>query len=242
MINFASKKTTSKPLASATTKTSTQAIKKTSVGDSAKIPSKWLIVGALAVFLGTSFIAIFINATVLEHGFHLEYSISHYVGLELWSAIFFTLGNIFVSIFMAYFLWKLGEAWKMPRLFYWLIVVLVVSLIGLSVCPSGFADMGDQISTVTWIHVLTSRLMFIAMMLIAAMIVVCRHANALAHIINVVYLIYAVVCIMGFMEEQTWFLDAVMVFETIYLAAFMTVMAACDDKHEKLADFHADEW
>ena len=47
-----------------------------------KFPTKWLIVGAIMVFLGTSFLAISMNSTVFGHGRHISESISHYVGLE----------------------------------------------------------------------------------------------------------------------------------------------------------------
>lgn len=202
------------------------------------LPSKWLIVGAMMVFVGTAFLGIAVNSVIFRHGFYTEWSISHYVGLEIWSAILFTLGNIFVTIFMGRYLWQLGEAWKMPRVFYWLIVVLVVTLLGLSFCPSGMFDEGDSTSIITWIHILTSRGMFIAMMLVAAMIVISRHANALAHLVNVLYLIYAVVCIVGFMTEAEWFMSNVMVFETLYIMAFMTALAFCDDRREKLSDLY----
>lgn len=206
----------------------------------AELPSKWLIVGALMVFLGTAFLGIVANSTMFRHGFNTAWSISHYVGLEIWSAIVFTLGNIFVTIFMGYYLWKLGLAWKMPRVFYWLIVVLAATLLGLSVCPSGMFDVGESISIITWVHILTSRGMFIAMMLIAAMIVICRHANRSAHLVNVIYLMYAVVCIVGFMTESPWFAQNVMLFETLYIVAFMTALAFCDDKRESLRDLYTE--
>lgn len=204
------------------------------------LPSKWLIVGAMMVFIGTAFLGIAINSTVFRYGFDISESISHYVGLEIWSAILFTLGNIFVTIFMGRYLWQLGLAWKMPRVFYWLIVTLAATLIALSVCPTGMFDVGDSISIISWVHILTSRAMFITMMLIAAMIVICRHANRSAHLVNVLYLIYAVVCIVGFMTEAPWFMSNVMIFETLYIVALMTALAFCDDKHEKLSDLYQD--
>lgn len=203
----------------------------------AQLPSKWLIVGAMAVFLGVAFIAIYINSFVFGYGLHLDETISHYVGLELWSAVFFTLGNIFVSIFMAMYLWRMGRVWKMPKLFYWVIVLLVVTLIGLSVFPSGiYNDGSGKTSIVTWAHMIMSRAMFTAMMLVAAMIVMCRRANKIAHIANVIFLIYAVTCIGGFMTGAEWFTGHVMIFETAYLAAFMVVLAMCDEKKETLED------
>lgn len=201
-----------------------------------KFPTKWLIVGAIMVFLGTSFLAISMNSTVFGHGLHISESISHYVGLEYWSAIVFMLGNLFVLMLTARYLWQLGEVWKMPKVFYVLIVVLGVTLLGLSACPSGMFDVGEETSLISWIHIMTSRAMFITMMLISAMIVMCRHANTLAHAINVFYLIYAVICIVGFVSEEAWFMNYVMIFETLFLLGFMVSMAFCDQRREHLAE------
>lgn len=199
-----------------------------------KTPSKWLIVSAMAVFLGTSMLAIAINSTVFRHGFNISWSISHYVGLEPWSAIFFTIANIFVAILTGKYLWQLGEVWKMPKFFYILIVVLAANLIGLSIFPVGMFDQGGTTSTISLLHNLTSRTMFIVMMLLAAMVVLCRRANTTAHIVNVLFLMYAVFCAVGFISEDYWFMPAVMIYETFYLFFFMFAMALCDTKREYL--------
>lgn len=194
-----------------------------------RFPSKWLIVGAMMTFLGTSFLIIAMNSEIFGYGFHTEYTISHYVGLEIWSSLVFALSNVFVALFLGKYLWQLGEAWKMPKVYYLLVVAVAVMLLGLSACPSGmFDDGGPAISIISWGHMLTSRGMFVAMMLIAAMIVICRHANPLAHIFSVLYLIYAVVCIMGFTSAAPWFNEYVMFYETMYLFVFMLMMVLCD--------------
>lgn len=202
--------------------------------NSPKTPSKWLIVSAMAIFLGTSMLSIAVNSTIFQHGFDISKSISHYVGLEIWSAVFFTLANIFVALLTGTYLWRLGEVWKMPRLFYVLIVALAANLIGLSVCPSGMFDVGDSTSIITWLHILTSRAMFIIMMLLAVMVILCRRANTTAHIVNVIFLMYAVFCLVGFISEDVWFMPAVMFYETFYLFFFMFAMALCDTKREHL--------
>lgn len=199
------------------------------------MPSKWLIVGAMMVFLGTAFISIAMNSEVFGYGLHLNESISHYVGLEPWSAIFFTLGNIFVTAFMGRFLWEMGEFWKMPKIFYFLIVLQAASLLMLSVCPVGMFDPPEgTTSLISWMHIISSRTMFISMMLIAAMVVMCRRANALAHITNIMYVIYAIVCIVGFLTEDAWFMNYVMIYETMYIFCFMLVMAFCDERKGRL--------
>lgn len=204
-----------------------------------KMPSKWLILGALAVFLGTAFLAIAINSTVFNYGFHWEYSISHYVGLELWSVIVFALGNCFVTLFMSRYLWLMGKSLAMPRIFYWLIIFLAASLLGLSLFPSGFADVGDTVSLVTQVHVYTSRLMFIIMMIVAGMIAARKRLKKVARICNLLYVFYAWFCMYGFMTEAGWFMPWVMIFETTYILGFMSVLAICDPHRERLSEFYS---
>ncbi len=192
-----------------------------------ELPNSGLIAAALAVFLVTSFAAIIVNSTLLGHGFHLEYSISKYVGLETWSAVLFTIGNLFVAAFFGKYLWKLGEAWDMPRLFYYLIVVMVAGLLMLSFCPSGYCDFDGKKNLITWLHEVSSRMMFIAMMSEAALIACWKKASRLAHALCVAYVVYAIICIVGYFTKGEWFLTLLMIYESMYLAMFMIMLAFC---------------
>lgn len=192
-----------------------------------ELPYSKYIVTALGVFLVTAFAAIIINSTVFGHGFHLEYSISKYVGLETWSAVVFAIGNCFVAGMFGKYLWKLGEAWNMPRVFYYLIIVMVAGLIGLSFCPSGYFDMDGQKNLITWLHEICSRVMFLAMMAEAALIAIWEKAGRLAHAPCVAYVVYAIICIIGYFTEGKWFLPLLMVYETVYLTVFMVMLAFC---------------
>ncbi len=192
-----------------------------------ELPNSGLIAAALAVFLVTSFAAIIVNSTLLGHGFHLDYSISKYVGLETWSAVLFTIGNLFVAAFFGKYLWKLGEAWDMPRLFYYLIVVMVAGLLTLSFCPSGYCDFDGKKNLITWLHEVSSRMMFIAMMSEAALIACWKKASRLAHALCVSYVVYAIICIAGYFTKGEWFLTFLMIYESMYLAMFMIMLAFC---------------
>lgn len=201
-----------------------------------KFPSKWLMVGAIGSFLGTAALIIALNSIVCRYGFHIDYTISRYVGLEHWSAIVFFISNVFVAFLVGKYLFQLGDAWKMPKLFYVVTVLMAVALVGLSAFPIGLFDVNDTTSIISWAHQITSRTMFIAMMLIAMMIVVCRRAGVLAHRANVIFLVFAVVFLVGYLTKAAWFLDHVMVYETAYLFGFMVAMALCDERPEHLLE------
>lgn len=201
-----------------------------------KLPSKWLVVGAMGSFLGTAFLIIALNSTVGRYGFHADYTISRYVGLEHWSAIVFFLSNIFVTILIGRYLFLLGAAWKMPKLFYVLTVIMAVMLVGLSAFPIGLFDVNGTTSIISWAHQITSRGMFITMLLIAMMIVACRRAGAVAHIANILFILFAVVFVVGFLTKAPWFLSHAMAYETAYLLGFMIAMALCDERPEHLLE------
>lgn len=201
-----------------------------------KFPSKWLIIGAMMTFLGTAFLIIAINSIIFRHGFHPDLTISRYVGMEIWSALVFAVSNIFVTIFTGRYLWQLGQAWKMPRIFYWLVLFQAVALLVLSACPVGMFDVGGVPSIISWVHNISARTMFFVMMLIAAMIVFCKRANALAHVLNAFYVVYAAVCIFGHFGERPWFVSNIMFIEAAYLFGFMVVMAFCDKRPEHLLE------
>lgn len=192
-----------------------------------ELPNSKLIARALAIFLTTAFVAIIINSFGLGYGFHLNYSISKYVGLEAWSVIMFALGNCFVVAYFGKYLWKLGEAWKMPKLFYALIIVMVVGLVALSVFPVGYFDTDGHKSIVSFLHEISSRTMFLAMMAEAALIAIWKKAGRLAHALCVAYVVYATICIIGYFTKGAWFLPLIMIYETLYLAMFMVMLALC---------------
>lgn len=191
------------------------------------LPNARLIWTALAIFLVTSLTAIIVNATAFGHGLVLEKSISRYVGYETWSAVMFAIGNIFVGLFVAKYLWRLGEVWKMPRVFYYCIVTMVVALWALSVCPVGFCDFDGHISLVSRIHEVSSRLMFLVMMLMAAMIAFSERTSVAAHVASAAFAAFAVICVVGYFSEAGWFTIWTMIYETLYLAGFMVMLGVC---------------
>ena len=182
---------------------------------------------ALMIFLATATLAVVLNSTVGGYGWHLNWSISRYVGLELWSVMLFAIGNCFVAALMGSYLWRLGERWKMSKIYFVLVLVMAAALLWLSFCPIGFCDVGDMRSTVSLMHEFSSRTMFITMMLIAATIVICRRAGRLAHALNVGYRVYASFCVVGQLTRAEWFAPMVLVYESVYLIGFLLIMAYC---------------
>lgn len=186
----------------------------------------WLMAGAIVTFLTTVLAAIVFNSTLMGHGFHSEYSISRYVGLETWSAVLFGLGNVLALILMLYYLYEMGESLKMPRVYFWLVILMAIGLIGLSACPVGYFDLPGTAyasSAPSRIHEICSRLMFLAMLLSQALVAVIGLADKRTRILAAVFAVYGLICIFGYFSKSAWFLNALLFFETMYLLGFMVV-------------------
>lgn len=197
-----------------------------------------LMLGAIGLFVLTATLAVVIN-TLAGYGFHLEYSISRYVGLETWSAVLFALGNFLVAAWIAQYLDYLGRIWEMPRWFFWVIVVMVAALVGLSVCPLGYFDRAPGVKSMpTLVHELASRLMFSMMMVVAAAMLVKGKIGTAG---GVAFLVYGVLCVLGYLLKAPWFMNMMLIFESGYLLGFMVLCwGAGDNKRLEKEDGRAE--
>lgn len=196
-----------------------------------KMPKKsglWL---ALGVFLLTAGLGVAINSTVFGRGLRLGWSISRYVGSETWSAVIFALGNFLVVAMVGKYLWKLGDRWHMLRVYYYCAFLMCLGLILLSIFPVGYFDVVVngvvEKSVISYAHEISSRVMFVMMMLMAAMLAGNWRACAQTRAVCVAYLVYAVFCVTGYLTAGSWFTPLILIYESVYIAAFPLVLIAC---------------
>ncbi len=183
-----------------------------------------LIWAVLLIFVGTEMLAVVFNG-ILADNFVWNRSISRYVGLGMWSSILFALGNFVVAALVGQYLWKVGEVWKMPRGFYYLIILTVVGLLGLSFCPLGIADRGAELSMVSTLHQIFSRLMFLMMLVIAVFLAFSRHTNEGMRVYCMMFVAYGITCAIGSVGMMAWFDNAVLIWETLFFVLFMLLIA-----------------
>ncbi len=182
-----------------------------------------------------AFWAVFI-AILLTHiitgtaDFCINYSISKYVGLSFPSAIAFLLVNVFVSVMMWQYLKpKLKSEWLKL-----LLKIIVVTLVLLSVFPIGLFDniIPEPVlfgrTPISFLHVITSRTMFIAMAAFSAMAFyegkVKNLHDANVRKVALLFFIYAVICTFAFIffSEIFWQID--LIFESLYIAFFFILV------------------
>lgn len=184
---------------------------------------KWMLM-AIGIFLTTSLLAVTINS--LSYGWHSGYSISRYVGLETWSAVVFALGNVAVAGLFCRYLYAVGEAWRMPKWFYVLVVIMAVALLGLSVCPIGYfdpvgADFGT--SAPSHIHKLCSRLMFACMLVMAFVWQWSKVVHMKTRRWCAAFVAYGIFCVLGYYLGPSWFFPVMLGFESVYILSFMVL-------------------
>ncbi len=182
-----------------------------------------LVGEALAIFILTEGLAVLGNG-LAGKGFMLNRSISRYVGFGLWSSILFALGNVGVSYVIGKYLWRVGEIWRMPRMFYYLVVLMVVGLVGLSLCPLGLADLNGQLGVVSTLHQIFSRLMFFMMLCVTVMIMLNQQTRERVRKICMVFVTYGVICAVGSILHLEWFEAQVLIWETMFFFLFMLLL------------------
>lgn len=199
--------------------------------------NKKLMILALAIFGCTACAAVVVNS-LTGVGLYFNYSISRYVGLRTWSAIVFAIGNFIVVGAMLKYLYSVAENWGMARWVYWLIIVMLIALIGLSVCPIGYFDpVGARYGTSSpsLIHGLCSRIMFASMLVMMLVVALCMMASKWTRISAVMFLAYGTVCLYGYFSHVAWFENTVLVFESLYLVSFMVLCLGFKGNNEVLA-------
>lgn len=197
------------------------------LGEAQTVRGRHLLIIGLLIFVTTSVLAVIINSHVFGHGFDVSRSISRYVGFEIWSAILFEVGNCFVAAVVGKALYKIGGAWRMSKIFYILAMLMCISLIWLSVFPIGMFDYDGHVSTISWLHILGSRTLFITMLLTAVLIARTECASPITHGASVGYIVYAVFCVVGHLTDAEWFVPYTLVFETTYIVGFLVLLLFC---------------
>lgn len=197
------------------------------LSEASTLRGRQFLVAGLVIFTVTASLAVALNSSIFGHGFDVSRSISRYVGFGVWSSILFVVGNCFVVSAVVRVLFRIGEAWQMPRIFYWLALIMCVALIWLSVFPIGMFDFDGKVSTISWMHMLGSRTLFVVMLVIAGMLAWSRYASPMTHGVCVGFMVYAAFCVVGHLMSAQWFIPYTLVFESTYILGFLVMLLFC---------------
>lgn len=179
------------------------------------------LLASLVLFVMVSMMIVIANS-LSGYGLHWDYSISKYVGLELWSSITFVLSNIIVAAVVGRYAWKLGVSWRMPRIYFYCVFVMVVALIWLSMCPTALCDFDGKISLISWMHHISSRTMFLMMLIVGVMLMFTKRADERSRTWSAIFVAYGVVCMLGYLTNGSWFV--LLVWESLYIDSFLVML------------------
>lgn len=162
--------------------------------------------------------------------FHLDFSISKYVGLSEVSSIVFLVSNTLV----AFLFWnelskKLSD--KISRI---LIGTILICLIGLSICPYGFYDfiipepvILDR-TPITFLHVVFSRTMFVLMAIFSAysfyLSDLKKKYQKKATKFSLFFVIFALAIFALYLFSPETFWNYSLIFESTYILFFFNVL------------------
>lgn len=196
---------------------------------------RWPILAALGTFLVGGGVAV-VRGILSEaymgraQAWALGNTISYYVGTSTWAAVMFAVLNFVTVLLIGYYLWQVGQVWQMPRIYYHLVVILAVAFVWLSVCPVYYVDYMGHVSLVSRMHEVASRTMFVMMALIVLLMVLNRTASTGTRALGVVYLMFAIVSVFGYLTNGAWFTPAILVWESSYILAFLLVMIVARER------------
>ena len=197
-----------------------------------KIKTKKVVVRTMILFWVNFALILAAHNLTGRAGLYIDYSISKYVGLSFPSAIMFLIVNTFVAISMwRYLKPRLGD--KIQKL---LMGFIVVTLILLSLFPIGLFDtiipspvIFDR-TPISFLHVLTSRAMFIAMCLFSLYTFYAGRRKNLHNEntikIALAFFIYAALCTFFYIFFSNIFWEIDLIFESLYIAFFFIVVLA----------------
>ena len=197
-----------------------------------KIKSKKVVVRAMILFWVNFFAILVTHNLTGRAGLHVDFSISKYVGLSFPSAIAFLIVNTFVALSMwRYLSPKLGD--KIQRI---LMIYIVITLILLSLFPIGLFDeiIPNPVvfgrTPISFLHVITSRTMFVAMCAFALYTFYAGRRKSL-HDETVIktalaFFLYAVICTFVYIFFSSIFWSFDIIFESLYIAFFFIVVLA----------------
>lgn len=158
-----------------------------------------------------------------DGGFHMEYSISRYVGREMWSAGVFLVGNlVIVGLMYEYVM----EVWrKYGKLWLTLMAVMMVCFVGLSLCPIGLFDANyGEYGVVSILHQIFSRGMFMTMAVIALVMGVrlFKVGKKMAWVCLAYVGLAIILGVMSVVTKIFWDLNFML--ETAYIYLFMIML------------------
>lgn len=154
---------------------------------------------------------------------NLTLTISRYVGLELWSSIFFCICNLIIAgLLLRYFIYARKS---FSKLWFFLSIVEVIGFVGLSFFPHVNFLPPETKEIFVNIHIAFARTMFVAMFCMGLeRLRIAALKDNIATKATLVFLAYGLIYITGYSTKWNVLWDTMLFWETGYIYVFMAML------------------
>ncbi len=178
--------------------------------------NKKLVRLATLLFVLTVVIITFIHS--LTKGFHMNWSISRYMGSEPWSAILFCLSNFVVIALVLKYLYGVKKEHHLSTIWWILVLLMVVCYVMLSIFPVGLFDkMWGRFGTVSSIHQCSAYILFLMMILITAVTMYEVKKGTIMHVFGASAIVLSLGVVAGFLFGVVFFTEHMYILESGYV-------------------------
>lgn len=174
---------------------------------------------ATGVFTVTGVLVVLLYL-VLGRGFHLNWTISRYMGTDVWSAILFGITNLIVIFCVLKYLLRVRKLYKLSSFWMTLVFGMIAMYVGLTCCPVGLFDAKwGEFGIVSTIHQICAYSMFVTMAVIVLdTLIEVRRGKGFV-IFGISLILYMIGVIYCYKQGTNLFLNNVLIFESGYILA-----------------------
>lgn len=178
----------------------------------------------LSVFVISVLIVILSHSFLEGYGLHLNFSISRYIGLEPWSAIFFFVCSVFNIFLLIQFFLKFRKVHKMNLFWQIAYIIMLVGFLVLSACPVGlFDETWGDFGIVSILHRTFASIMFMSAVIVMFLTVLKFRNNKKLLLSGIFFMIFGILFITFFKLQIPWFMNIFLIPEALFLLWFVLI-------------------
>ena len=187
--------------------------------------NKKFVQSAFLVFITSVIVIVLAHTFVDGFGFHLNYTISRYVGLTQWSATAFLICNVVVGILLFQYLKQIRDAWGMPKRWWYASTLMLLMLVVLSIFPVGLYDeVWGEFGMVSTIHRVSSATMFLLAIVTGLETTIKFRKSRFVKDFGAFFVVYGVAVATLFAADSPVFWNAALIEETMFLVLYLILI------------------
>ena len=174
----------------------------------------------MAIFIFVAVVAIItiMHSFILGRGFHVNWSISRYIGTDFWSAIIFCFANFVVAVITLKYLFTVKREYGLSPIFVILAVIMTILFVSLSVFPVGlFDEVWGDFGMVSHLHRGSSYTLFAFLILLTLDLMIEVRKGVAMHLFGAAAVTLSLFCVVSFFAGWDFFNNYMYIFESGYV-------------------------